>query len=75
MSTKSLLSFVIGAAAGAAAAYFLSSEKTAETREKIRSKAEKELKPLKKKVERKVAPIRKRAVEVLDKVENALENL
>ena len=41
MSNKSLFAFLAGAAMGAATAWFLSSEKTAGTRENIREEAEK----------------------------------
>ncbi|MDE5890229.1 MAG: YtxH domain-containing protein [Bacteroidales bacterium] len=40
MSKSSIFAFIAGAAAGAATAYFLSSEKTAETRRKLAEGAE-----------------------------------
>ncbi|MCX4334458.1 MAG: hypothetical protein OSJ55_06215 [Bacteroidales bacterium] len=50
MSIKSFFAFFAGAAAGAATAYFLSSEKTAETRSKVIKIAEEKLAPVKDKV-------------------------
>lgn len=64
MSIKSLLSFVAGAAAGAAATYFLTSEQTAEARTMLKEKAANGLEPVKQKV-----------IKGLGKAEKALENL
>ena len=75
MSTKSFLAFAFGAAAGAAATYFFTSEKTAETRSRIKAKAEEELEPLKKQFNEKMDPIKKKVLEGLNKTEQALENL
>lgn len=75
MSNRSLLAFLFGAAAGAAATWFLSSERTAELRDQIREKAEAELKPVKEKVKQGLKPAREKIISGLDKAEEILEKL
>ena len=64
MSNNSLFAFLAGAAVGAATAWFLSSEKTAGTREKIRDLAHE-----------KVDPIKDKIIAGLDAAESSLENI
>lgn len=64
MNKCSFFAFLLGSAAGAAATYFLTSEKTAETREKIMKTAEE-----------KFAPVKEKIIEGLDKAEEALGKL
>ena len=82
MSTKSLLAFVFGAAAGEAATYFLTSEKTAGTREQVKAKVKEGLEPVKEKFEEKkeefsekMGPVKQKILEGLNKAEEALNNI
>lgn len=64
MSNRSLLAFLFGAAAGAAATWFLTSERTEDLRNQLKEKAEAKLKPTKEKI-----------ISGLDKAEEILEKL
>lgn len=75
MSNRSLLAFLFGAAAGAAATWFLTSERTEDLRNQLKEKAESELKPVKEKVRKGIQPAKEKIISGLDKAEEILEKL